>query len=81
MPDDEVSIYGFEADDSNEKGTENTESKINLTQSEEATADNILDELTAFKASANSLLDPLVKDNLEESVPRMVAGAFEERMP
>ncbi|GJU05641.1 hypothetical protein Tco_1122071 [Tanacetum coccineum] len=42
MPDDEVmSIYGFEAADSNDKGTEFNETKVSLTQSEEDTTDTL----------------------------------------
>ncbi|GJT94347.1 retrovirus-related pol polyprotein from transposon TNT 1-94, partial [Tanacetum coccineum] len=60
MLDDEVeSISRFEAADSNEEGTENTEPKVTLTQSEEATADNILDEMADLKASADKLSNPL----------------------
>ncbi|GJU16880.1 hypothetical protein Tco_1183130 [Tanacetum coccineum] len=60
MLDDEVeSISGFEAADSNEEGTENTEPKVTLTQSEEATADNIPDEMADLKASADKLSNPL----------------------
>ncbi|GKA07375.1 retrovirus-related pol polyprotein from transposon TNT 1-94 [Tanacetum coccineum] len=60
MLDDEVeSISGFEAADSNEEGTKNTEPKVTLTQSEEATADNIPNEMADLKASADKPLDPL----------------------
>ncbi|GJU09757.1 hypothetical protein Tco_1132153 [Tanacetum coccineum] len=59
MPDDEVeSISGFEVADSNEERTENTEPKVTLTQSEEATTDNTLDEMADLKASANNPSDP-----------------------
>nr|GFD16171.1 hypothetical protein [Tanacetum cinerariifolium] len=74
MHDDEVaSIFGFETDDSNKEGAENTEPKVILTQSEEATTDNILDGMAYLNAS--------VSRKLEEAVPRMVVDAFEERMP
>ncbi|GJT47291.1 retrovirus-related pol polyprotein from transposon TNT 1-94 [Tanacetum coccineum] len=106
MPNDEVELISwFEVAHSKEKGTANTETKVTLIQSEEATADNILDELDDLKASADNPSDPLgylrakisslsnkvdnlefslatkVSSKLAESVPRMVADAFEERMP
>ncbi|GKC10394.1 hypothetical protein Tco_1007176 [Tanacetum coccineum] len=74
MSDDEVvSISGFGTNDSNEKGTEYTEPKVILTQSEEAIADNIIDEMADLKASTDY--------KLEESVPKMIVDALEERMP
>nr|GEV24514.1 hypothetical protein [Tanacetum cinerariifolium] len=69
MSDDElVSISGFEADDSNEKGTKNTESKINLTY------------LHSGFSYLETTLSKQVTDKLEESVPQMVADTFEETM-
>ncbi|GJS69564.1 retrovirus-related pol polyprotein from transposon TNT 1-94 [Tanacetum coccineum] len=60
IPDDEVeSISRFKAADSNKEGIENTKTKATLTQSEEGTADNILDDMVDLKASANKPSDPL----------------------
>ncbi|GJS80606.1 hypothetical protein Tco_0730487 [Tanacetum coccineum] len=91
MPNDEVeSISGFEATDSKEKGTKNTETKINLTQSEEATANNILDEMSNLKASVDKPSDPLGHlraeisslsnkvDNLESFLAENVSRKLEE---
>nr|GEY86795.1 hypothetical protein [Tanacetum cinerariifolium] len=67
IPDDEVElIYGFDTVDSNDEETANTKSKVTLTQSEQAIANNILDEMADLKASADKtsdLLGPL-KDEI-----------------
>ncbi|GKD63688.1 hypothetical protein Tco_1305796, partial [Tanacetum coccineum] len=94
MFDDKVkSISGFEAADSNEEGTENTQPKVTLTQSEKATADNILDEMAALKASVDKPSDPLGHlwaeisslsnkvNNLESSLAKKVFSKLEESVP
>ncbi|GKB22013.1 hypothetical protein Tco_0855936 [Tanacetum coccineum] len=106
LPDDEVeSVSGFEAAESSANEYVKAGSKVKLTQSEEAFADNLLDEMTNLNASADkrsypfgpllakfsyistkvanleSSLAQKVTAKLEEYVPRMVADAFEERMP
>nr|GEV45575.1 retrovirus-related Pol polyprotein from transposon TNT 1-94 [Tanacetum cinerariifolium] len=67
IPDDEVElIYGFDTVDSNDEETVNTKTKVTLTQSEHAIANNILDEMADLKASADKtsdLLGPL-KDEI-----------------
>ncbi|GKD03304.1 hypothetical protein Tco_1178278, partial [Tanacetum coccineum] len=52
-------ISRFEAVDSHNEGTNETQTKITLTQSAEATVDNILDEMAGLKASANKPSDLL----------------------
>ncbi|GJY11147.1 hypothetical protein Tco_0379332 [Tanacetum coccineum] len=71
MPDDDIMLISrFEAVDSNDKGTKFTTSKVYLTQSEEATADNILDEMADLKASADKQSDPL--ETVETIMPDII---------
>ncbi|GJZ33969.1 hypothetical protein Tco_0579405 [Tanacetum coccineum] len=94
MPDDEVeSIFGFETADSNEEGTENIKPKVTLTQSKEATTNNILDEMADLKASTDKPSDPLGHlraeisslsnkvNNLESSLAKKVSSKLEELVP
>ncbi|GKB74353.1 retrovirus-related pol polyprotein from transposon TNT 1-94 [Tanacetum coccineum] len=71
IPDDEVvSIYGFRTNDSNEEGTEYTEPKVTLTQSEEANAGNLNNEITNLNTSAAKTSDPLWSSSHEYSDDR-----------
>ncbi|GJT76859.1 retrovirus-related pol polyprotein from transposon TNT 1-94 [Tanacetum coccineum] len=94
MPDDEVMLISrFEAAESNDKGTEFTETKVSLTHSEEATADNILDEMATLKAFADKPSDPLGHlrakifslstkvENLESSLAKKVINTLEDSVP
>ncbi|GJV75123.1 hypothetical protein Tco_1506707 [Tanacetum coccineum] len=91
MPDDEVvSISGFGTDDSNEEGAECTETKVSLTQSEEATVDNLIDELTDLNTFAAKQSDPIghlckeiisLTAQLESSITQKVTEKLEESVP
>ncbi|GKF91815.1 hypothetical protein Tco_0275516, partial [Tanacetum coccineum] len=94
MPDDEVMLISrFEAAESNDKGTEFTETKVSLTHSEEAIADNILDEMATLKAFADKPSDPLGHlraeifslstkvENLESSLAKKVINMLEDSVP
>nr|GFA71145.1 hypothetical protein [Tanacetum cinerariifolium] len=73
-----ASIFGFETDDSNKEGAENTEPKVILTQS------HLQDEVSSLSNKVDNWESSLAKKvsrKLEEAVPRMVVDAFEERMP
>ncbi|GJY21937.1 retrovirus-related pol polyprotein from transposon TNT 1-94 [Tanacetum coccineum] len=94
LPDDEVeSVYGFEAAESCAKEYVKAGSKVELTQSEEAYADNLLDEMTNLNASADKRSDPfspLLAEflylstkvaNLESSLAQKVTAKLEESVP
>nr|GFD14398.1 hypothetical protein [Tanacetum cinerariifolium] len=94
MPNDDVMLISrFEAVDSNEKRTEITAIEVSLSQSEEATADNILDEMADLKAFSDKQSGPLghlradlfslsnkVKI-LEYSITKKVTKKLEESLP
>ncbi|GJV77117.1 hypothetical protein Tco_1508701 [Tanacetum coccineum] len=87
MPRDEIeSVFGFEAAESDDEKNDKPETKVELSKSEEATTDNVLNELADMATNMNasvhkpSMLDLVVAGKLDESVPRMVANAFKERM-
>ncbi|GKD69898.1 retrovirus-related pol polyprotein from transposon TNT 1-94 [Tanacetum coccineum] len=89
---DQITFLGPAAD-SNEEGTENTKTKVTLTQSEEVTANNILDEMADIKDSTDKPSDPLGHlrakmsflsnkvDNFESSLAKKVSRKLEEIVP
>nr|GEU37484.1 hypothetical protein [Tanacetum cinerariifolium] len=91
---DEVeSIFRIEAVESTDEENDKIETKVELTQSEETTGDNLLDEVTDLNASADMPFDPLgplqaeisslttkVK-NLVSPLAKKVAGMLEESVP
>ncbi|GJS77696.1 retrovirus-related pol polyprotein from transposon TNT 1-94 [Tanacetum coccineum] len=94
MPNDEVeSIFGFVAAESTNEENDTVETKVKLTQSEEDTADNILDEMTAPNAFANKPSDPLGPlqakisslttkvEKLESSLAKKMDDKLEESVP
>ncbi|GKB34254.1 retrovirus-related pol polyprotein from transposon TNT 1-94, partial [Tanacetum coccineum] len=94
LPDDEVeSVSGFEAAESSAKEYVKAGSKVELTQSEEASTDNLLDEMTNLNASADKSSDPfgpLLAEfsylstkvaNLESFLAQKMTVKLEEYMP
>ncbi|GKE87365.1 hypothetical protein Tco_1564840, partial [Tanacetum coccineum] len=87
MPDDEIEFMsGFEEADDND-----SENAKELSVADEATADDVIDELVDMAKSQDANLnvsaamatnsDPLkVADKIDDSVPQMVADVFEERL-
>nr|GEV62161.1 uncharacterized mitochondrial protein AtMg00810-like [Tanacetum cinerariifolium] len=88
MPKDKLeSVFEFEEAESDDDENDKVESKVVLSKSEEATADNIPDELVDMSAHENDDLNAFV-DKLslwltkyKDSMPRLFADAFEERVP
>nr|GEV21566.1 hypothetical protein [Tanacetum cinerariifolium] len=86
IPDDEIdSVSRFEANtDDNEEN--HSKHKEELPKTDEATVDNIIDELADISSfftkveNLESSLAQQVAEKIKDSVPRMVADAFEERM-
>ncbi|GJT03440.1 DNA-directed DNA polymerase [Tanacetum coccineum] len=88
-----VVMLAFRTDDSNEEGTEYTEPKVILTQSEEATTDNLIDEMTGLNTSVAKSSDPLGHlrkeisslttqvQQLETFITQKVADKLEEFVP
>ncbi|GKG03177.1 hypothetical protein Tco_0310813 [Tanacetum coccineum] len=94
MVDDEVnSVSSFEASRSTDGENDRAKTNIELSQSDEATTDYILDEMTDLKASATKPSDPLGHlqaelssfttkvANLESSPAKKVADKLEESVP
>ncbi|GJR19283.1 hypothetical protein Tco_0967810 [Tanacetum coccineum] len=87
MPDDEVeSVFGFEAAKSTYEENDKAKTKVELTQSEEATANNILDEITNLNAFANKPSDLLVLLRLKyhlspPKMPDLLADTFKNLLP
>ncbi|GJY88837.1 hypothetical protein Tco_0503465 [Tanacetum coccineum] len=79
MPGDEIElVFGLEAAESDDEKNDKPKTKVELSKSEEATADNVLDELADMATNMNASVDKL--SMLDPVVPRMVANAFKERM-
>nr|GFC67087.1 hypothetical protein [Tanacetum cinerariifolium] len=81
MPDDEIEFaYGFKANDDEED--DKSKNKEELSKTDEAAIDNVLDELVDMAksqdANFNAFADKLAKS--DPLVPRMVADVFEERI-
>ncbi|GJZ46775.1 retrovirus-related pol polyprotein from transposon TNT 1-94 [Tanacetum coccineum] len=88
--DESESVSGFEADDDDDKD-DNSETKVDLSKTEEAIADNVLNELADMANSQDTNFnaffdkpfdsDPLLTDKIEDSMLIMVADTLEERLP
>ncbi|GJZ78559.1 hypothetical protein Tco_0643396 [Tanacetum coccineum] len=79
MPMDEIeSVFRFEATKSDDEKNDKLETKVELSKCEEATADNVLNELAEMATNMNASVDK--PSMLDPVVPRMVANAFKERM-
>ncbi|GJV99083.1 hypothetical protein Tco_1554335 [Tanacetum coccineum] len=77
VPGDEIeSLSGFEADVSEDDDRQSVH-KEELTKTDEAAANNVIDEVAHLESS----LAQLVADKIKDSVPRLVADAFKERVP
>ncbi|GKB32049.1 retrovirus-related pol polyprotein from transposon TNT 1-94 [Tanacetum coccineum] len=94
MLDDEVHlVYGFEASGSTNEESDKTQTKVELLQSDEATTNNILDEMTDLKTSAAKPSEPLGPIqaelssfstkvlNLETSLAKQVTEKLEGSLP